>query len=116
MPEATTIHDFEFDEDSDGDEYVDQEETDDSDEESDAGSEDEEPGDTAKHWQERTQRFRTVHERDGTMATTILDVLRYMSTRSMDLPLLLDELFYKNQDLLSDAKARYGRTALMGSV
>ncbi|KAI0071976.1 hypothetical protein K474DRAFT_1668395 [Panus rudis PR-1116 ss-1] len=47
------------------------------------------------------------------LRTRVLNVLDYMDKQDLNLPLLLWELFWNNDELYSDDKARYARTELM---
>lgn len=115
MPVTMNNQLFAEDSEDDADNYTDEEEySDESDDDEDDSPH--ERQESATPHQERTKKFREYHESQGTMASTVLRILDEMNAAHIDLPLLLDELSFKNQELFTSGKAKYARTALMVST
>jgi hypothetical protein len=64
-----------------------------------------EPNSSSPHRQQ-THNFTIVHQQADSLAENVLDALRFMSARRLNLPILLDALFCGCKDLVNNPTAR----------
>lgn len=67
---------------------------------------------------DRTRGFRRAHAARGnhSLSQAVLEVLEFMRSKDLDLPLLLSALSYEDNTLVRNGTARYERTALLVST
>lgn len=65
--------------------------------------------------QDHTASLRARLEQSGDIAQRVRNVLDFMTTQSLNIPLFLWAIFYNVDDLVPDTQARYARTTLTHS-
>jgi hypothetical protein len=72
------------------------------------------PNSSSPHRQQ-TRNFSIAHQQADSLAKNVLAVLQFMSARRLNLPILLDALFWGCRDLVDNPTARWQRTAFLTS-
>lgn len=72
------------------------------------------PSSSSPH-RKQTRNFSIMQRNSDTLARDVLDIIRLMASKQMNLPIFLDALFWGCEELIDNHTARWQRTALLKS-